>query len=335
MKRIYNAVAILLIIPILSLVLSGCGTKNSNTADTDKNISVNLAGLKGPTSIGMAKILEDNENDKAGNKYNFTLAASGDELTPKLLQGKLDIACVPINLASVLYNKSEGKIKLIAVNTLGVLYIVEKGDTGVNSVENLKGKTIYATGKGQTPEYTLRYLLKKNGLDIDSDVNVVWKTEPTEVVSNMALDNTALAMLPEPYVSVAKSKIDGLNTVLDLSKEWEKSKIGCELVTAGIVVNTDFADKNPKAVKSFLDEFESSVLYVNDNVSKASDIVGRLNIIDSNIAKKAIPNCNIVCIKGNKLKKTVDGYLKILFESNPQSVGGKIPTKDFYYSYEE
>ena len=174
-------------------------------ADTEaEKETIRIAGLKGPTSIGLVKVMNDNADGKAANKYEFTIAGSADEITPKLNKGELDMAAIPANLASVLYNNTNGAIKVLAINTLGVLYIVEKGDT-VKSVADLKGKTIYATGKGSTPEYTLRYILSKNGVDPDNDVTIEWQSEPTAVVPLLKANDNAIAMLPQPYVTVAQS----------------------------------------------------------------------------------------------------------------------------------
>lgn len=175
---------------------------------TEEKTNIKIAGLKGPTSMGLVKIMEDNENGSAANNYEFTIAGSADEITPKLTQGSLDIAAVPANLASVLYNNTDGAIEIIAINTLGVIYIVDKNE-GITSLEDLKGQTIYATGKGSTPEYALRYILEENGIDPDNDVTIEWKTEPTEVVSTLAVEESGVAMLPQPYVTVAQTQIDG------------------------------------------------------------------------------------------------------------------------------
>ena len=196
-------------------------------------VTVRLAALTGPTAMGMAKIFADADAGTAANDYEISLYGAADELTPQLLQGGVDIAAVPLNLASVLYNKTSGGVKLCAVGVLGVLYITEFNGSDVQSLADLKGKTIYATGKGSVPEYFLRYLLAENGLDLDTDVTVEWKSEPNEVVALLKAENGGIAMLPQPYVTAAQMKDAALRVVLDLTKEWNKV-CGTQLITGVI-----------------------------------------------------------------------------------------------------
>lgn len=293
--------------------------------------TIRLGGLKGPTSIGMVKLLSDAEQGLTQNTYEFTMAGAADELTPKLLQGELDILAVPANLGSILYNNSEGKVQMLAINTLGVIYIVEKGGATITSIEDLKGKTIYATGKGSTPEYALSYLLSQHGMDIEKDVTVDFKSEPTEVVAAMANDETAVAMLPQPFVTVAQTQIENLSIVLDLTEEWEKLDNGSMFITAGLIVRKEFAEKYPQQLAAFLEEYEASTAYANENVADAAQLVEKYDIVKAAIAEKAIPYCNIVCITGEEMQTAASGYLGTLMDQNPQAVGGKLPGDDFYY----
>ena len=312
----------------LPVVSSPVSNGDDNTVA--EKVTVKLAGMKGPTSIGLVGILEKDSNGEAKNDYEFTLAGAADEITPLLIQGKLDIAAVPANLASVLYNKTEGKIKLLAVNNLGVLYIVAKGEQ-VDSVADLKGKTIYATGKGTTPEYTLRNILSKNNIDPDNDVTIEFKAEATEVVAAISSSENAIAMLPQPYVTVACNKVEGLEIVLDLNEEWCRVSDG-NVVTGVIVVREEFAKQNPEAVTKFLEEYRESISAVNDDAAAAAALVVKHGIFDNEaVIAKAIPKCNITYIAGKELKAPVGSYLSVLFEQNPQSVGGKLPADDFYY----
>ena len=298
-------------------------------AEAEKE-TIRIAGLKGPTSIGLVKVMKDNADGKAANKYEFTIAGSADEITPKLNKGELDMAAIPANLASVLYNNTNGAIKVLAINTLGVLYIVEKGDT-VKSVADLKGKTIYATGKGSTPEYTLRYILSKNGVDPDNDVTIEWQSEPTAGEPLLKANDNAIAMLPQPYVTVAQSNVEGLNIALNLTDEWGKIEGSGALVTGVLVARTEFVEKHPDAVKKMLNEYAASSEYVNANIDDAAALVEEFDIFKAAIAKKAIPYCNIKVITGDELRTSLSSYLAVLFEQNAKAVGGKLPDDAFYY----
>lgn len=293
-------------------------------------VTIRLAGLKGPTSMGMMKVLEDNEASKANNHYEFTMAAAADEITPKLVQGELDIVAVPANLAAVLYNNTQGAVELLAVNTLGVIYIAEKGDT-VKTVADLKGKTIYATGKGSTPEYALKYILKENGLDPENDVTIEWKSEPTEVVAVLNSQDDAIAMLPQPFVTVAQGQVEGLHIALDLNKEWENLDNGSLFITGVLVVRKAFAEENPDAIAAFLEEYKASTEYVNANAAEAAVMIEKYGIVKAAVAEKAIPFCNITFLAGDEMETAMKGYLQTLFDQNPKSVGGAMPADDFYY----
>lgn len=349
MKRL---IALFLTAFLLALALAGCANNVTNESIPESSaeesaqsqvseeskqaekVTVRIAGMKGPTSIGLVGILEDNANGTASNKYEFTLAGAADEITPKLIKGELDIAAVPANLASVLYNNTQGKIKLLAVNNLGVLYIVAKNET-VASVADLRGKTILATGKGTTPEYTLRHILKQNGIDPDTEVTLDFKSEATEVVAAMSQSESAVAMLPQPYVTVASNKIEGLQTVLDLNEEWKKLDPNSNIVTGVIVVRDDFAKENPEAVKAFLAEYKNSIEDVNADATTAAQLVVKHGVFDNEaVIAKAIPFCNLKYIAGGELKAAVSAYLGVLYEQNAKSVGGKLPEDDFYYTAE-
>lgn len=301
-------------------------------ADTavDKGVVINLGGLTGPTTMGMVKLLGDNEAGNAANDYNLTLAGSADILTPMLINGELDIAAVPANLASVLYNRTEGKVSVLAINTLGVLYIVEKGDS-INTLEDLKGKKIYATGQSAAPEYALRHVLTQNGIDPDNDVTIEFYPEPAEVVSLMAADETAIAMLPQPYVTVAKGKVEGLRVVLDITEEWNKLGTDSECLTGVVVAQKQFIDEHPEQVARFLEEYKASIEYTNSNVAEAAALCEQFEVIKAAVAEKAIPECNIVYIDGAEMQTALAGYLNVLHEQNPKSVGGALPADDFYY----
>ena len=314
---------------------SGTPAGTASDASTDESASaekttIRIGGLQGPTSIGMVKLMEDDETNSTANDYDFTVAGSADELTPLLIRGELDMAAIPANLASVLYNRTEGAIQILAVNTLGVLYIVETGNS-VQSLADLKGKTIYATGKGSTPEYTLLYLLEKAGLDPEKDVTVEFKSEPTEVVALLKAQPEAVAMLPQPYVTAAQAQVEGLRIAVDLNEAWEAAETGSKLLTGTIVVRREFAEANPEAIEAFVTEYRASTEFANENVSEAAQLVEKYGIATAAIAEKAIPYCNITCMEGAEMKAAMQVYLGVLYEKNPDSVGGALPDDAFYY----
>ena len=293
--------------------------------------SYSIAALKGPTAMGLVKLMKDSESgETTGNEYTFTLAGSADEVTPALIKGELDMACVPANLAAVLYNKTEGAVEVLAVNTLGVLYIVENGES-VQSIADLKGQTIVAAGKGSTPEYALRYLLSENGIDPDNDVTIDWKSEHSECVAALASGQATIALLPQPFVTVAQSKIEGLRMALDLTKEWDALDNGSSLITGVIVARREVVEENPAAVNEFLKEYAASVDYVNANTADAAALIGEYGIVDAAVAEKALPYCNIVCLTGEEMQTKLSGYLQVLADANADSVGGAMPEADFYY----
>lgn len=314
----------------LLLAISAVGCAKEEEKQAEKEV-VRLGGLTGPTTMGMVKLLEDNEAGKTENSYEFTLAGSADELTPLFIQGELDIISVPVNLGSVLYNKTNVEVQMLCVNTLGVLYILEKGGNSVQSIEDLKGKTLYATGKGSTPEYTLAYLLEEKGLKLGEDVQVEWKSEPGEIVSQLAAMDNALCMLPQPYVTVAMSKVEGLQMRLDLTEEWDKLGTGTRLITSGVFVRKEFAESHPEAVEKFLAEFESSVGYVNEHTEEGASLVEKFIQVKTAAAKKAIPYCHMVCIRGEEMETSTQAFLTILYGQKPEAVGGALPNRDFYY----
>lgn len=289
---------------------------------------IRVAALKGPTAMGMIKLMDD-ESENSG--FQFTVAGAADELTPGIVQGNIDIACIPANLASVLYNKTEGGVRVLAINTLGVLYIVENGEPTITSPADLKGKTIYASGKGATPEYALRYILTQNGIDPDNDVSIEWKSEHAECLSALVSNEGSAAMLPQPFVTTAQAKNGNVNVVLDLNSAWEELNNGSALVTGVVIARSEFAEQYPAAVDSFLEEYRASVDYVSANAAEAAQLIGKFGIVPAAVAEKALPECNIVFISGAEMKEKLSGYLGVLFDSAAASVGGALPGDDFYY----
>ena len=291
-----------------------------------------IAGLKGPTTMGMVKLMSDAEAGETHQDYQVTMYGAADEVVPLLVKGDIDLAAIPANLAANLYNQTEGKVQVAAINTLGVLYVVTPGDN-VKSVEDLKGKTIYSTGKGTTPEYVLNYILKKNGIDPEKDLTVEYKSEATEVAAALqAAGEGAIAVLPQPYVTAAQSQIEGLNVVLNLTEEWNKVSTDSDLVTGVLVARTEFIEQNEAAFEEFLKDYQSSIEWVNSNTADAAELVANYGIVaKAPLAQKALPACNITYVDGAEMKAKLSGYLQVLFDQNPKAVGGAMPGDDFYY----
>lgn len=298
--------------------------------------TLKIAALKGPSAVGMLKLMEDSQNGESSlaNDYDYTLAGAPDQIVGGVINGEYDIAVLPTNLAATVYNKTGGSIKLATINTLGVLYIVEAGDA-IQSAADLAGKTIYSSGKGSTPEYALDYILTKNGMTPGGDVMVEYMSEHSEIAAQLAAGKAEVALLPQPFVESVLAQNSGVRVALDLTKEWETvSQDGSSLAMSGIVVQQKLLEENPQAVAAFLEEYESSTRFVTDpaNLDTVAEwVVNREIIGKAAIAKKAIPQCNIVFRAGGEMKSTAEGFLNILFEANPQSVGGALPDEGFYY----
>ena len=290
---------------------------------------VRVGALKGPTAMGMVQMMADK-----ADAYEFTLAAAPDEIVPLLVKGELDIAAVPANLGSVLYNNTQGAVKALAINTLGVLYIVERGDT-VHSVADLKGRTLVTAGKGSTPEYALNYILRGNGIDPEADLTIEFKSEHAECLAAMLQDETVVAMLPQPFATVAQAKAQDMRVALDLTREWDALQAGAEapsaMITGIAVARAAFVDENPEAVARFMADYADSVKFAQDDVEGAANLIGQFDIFEAGPARKALPFCNIVFIDGADMKDRLGGYLAALLDQDPAAVGGALPGDDFYY----
>ena len=316
---------ILAVMAVLLLgALAGCGQREEPAA-------VRVGGLKGPTSMGLVFLREQAQSGQAAQEYEFTMAVAADELLPLMIKGELDIALIPANVASVLYNKTEGGVSVIDINTLGVLYLVS-GDNTIDSMESLRGRTVYLTGKGTTPDYVLQYLLRANGID-PSERTLEYRSEATEVAALLAEQPQAAGLLPQPFVTVACAQNEELDVVLDMNQQWNLAQgEGSSMVTGVTVVRNAFLQEHPGAVQSFLEEHAASVRAIQEDPDKGAQLVVAAEIITKEpIARKAIPQCNITYIDGEEMRQALSGYLQVLFEQDPASVGGKVPGEDFYY----
>lgn len=362
MKR--KVMALLLSATMAALTLAGCGSAQSDnteqttvtetqteaqseeaqTVETEVETEteteeaytaadIRIGSLKGPTSMGLVKLMQDAEEGNTANNYTFTMETAADALLPKMIQGDLDIVLVPANVASVLYNKTEGGVTVIDINTLGVLYMVS-ADESLTDISSLKGKTIYLTGKGTTPDYVLHYILEQNGLS-EEDVTLEYKSEATEVAAVLASEPESIGLLPQPFVTAACAQNENLKIVFDMTEEWDavQGESGSRLVTGVTVVRNEFLEENPEAVEKFVEEHRASAEFANSNVEEAAELVAAQGIVEkAPVAQKAIPYCNITCIDGEEMKNALSGYLSVLMEQNPESIGGSMPADDFYYT---
>lgn len=306
-------------------MLAGCGRQAGPGA-------VRVGGLKGPTSMGLVFLQEQARDGQAAQEYAFTMAAAADELLPLMIKGELDIALIPANVAGVLYNKTEGGISVIDINTLGVLYLVS-GDNTVDSMESLRGRTIYLTGRGTTPDYVLQYLLKANGIDL-SECTLEYRSEATEVAALLVEQPQAVGLLPQPFVTVACARNEALGVALDLNEQWElaQGEGGSSMVTGVTVVRNAFLQEYPEAVVRFLEEHAASVLSIQEDPDQGAVLVTAAGIVaEEPTARQAIPRCNITYIDGAEMRQALSGYLQVLFEQDPAAVGGALPGADFYY----
>lgn len=329
----------------MSLSLAACGASASSseaasTAETAPASTVaeataspetaaeglRIAGLKGPTTMGLVNLM----NSEEGADYTFTMYGAADEIVPLLVKGELDAAAIPANLAATLYQKTEGQVEVACVNTLGVLYILEKGDS-IQSVADLKGQTIVTTGKGTTPEYVLRYVLSENGIDPDTDVTIEYCSEATEALSQVQAGVATIAMLPQPFVTSALSQVEGLRVALDMNEEWQKVA-DSQLVTGVLVVRKDAVEADPDAFAAFLDGYAASVEAANTDLEGTAALCESYGIVaKAALAQKALPECNIVFETGEQMKTDLTNYFQVLYDADPTSVGGALPADDFYY----
>lgn len=317
--------------------LTACGNANTTLSTLDNSgqteytaVDMSVAYMTGPTGIGMAKLNADSDAKLTANNYTFTVASAATDITGKFLKGEINIASVPTNVAATLYNKSEGKVRMLAVNTNGVLSILENGNT-IKSISDLKGKTIYSTGKGQNPEYILNYILTENGIDPTTDVTINFVSSE-DLVAKLISGEAQIAMAPEPAATTVMVKNANLTRALSINDEWSKVS-DTELMMGCVIALDGFVNQNPKAIEKFLEEYEASINYATKNIDEVATYCETYKITASAaIAKKAIPNSNLCYVIGNNMKNNVNGYFNVLFKADPTSIGGKLPADDLYYN---
>ncbi len=333
---------VLMALAMSAAVLTGCAKGNGETAaetaeettakETADSYTLRVGSLKGPTSMGLMEMMDKSTKGNAEGSYEFTMVTAADELLGKIVSGDLDVALVPANMASIIYNKTNHGISVLDINTLGVLYAVSADDS-IKSTADLKGKTIYLTGKGTTPDYALQHVLKANGLTAD-DVILEYKSEAAEVAAILKEKPEAVGLLPQPFVTAALAQNDALKMVLDLTKEWDQAagENGGSLVTGVTICRNDVMKDHQEAIDTFLAEHKESAEYANTNVAETAALVAAAGIIEkAPVAEKAIPFCSITYVDGDEMKSMLSGYLQVLFDMDPTTVGGALPGDDFYF----
>ncbi len=335
MKKIISLISLMLVL-VMVLGLTACGgNETASTPSTESKpeytpVDMTVACMTGPTGVGMAKLMADSAAKQTANNYTFTVATAATEINAKFLKGEINIASVPTNVAATLYNKTQGKVRMLAVNTYGVLSILEKGDT-VKSIADLKGKTIYSTGKGQNPEFILKHILTKNNIDPEKDVNINFVSSE-DLVQKLISGEAEVALAPEPAATTVMVKNAELRRALSINDEW--SKVSDTKLMMGCVIALDsYVAANPEAVAKFLEEYQKSIEFAATNIDEAAKHCATYKITASEaIAKKAIPTCNLCYVVGSDMKTNVNGYLNVLFTADKTSIGGAMPNDDFYYN---
>ncbi len=330
MKKSLALISLVLCL-VLALSLTACGEKNESAPDNQEYTAVNMtvACMTGPTGMGMAKLMADSDADATANNYTFEVQAAATEITPKFIKGEINIASVPTNVAATLYNKTNGKVRILAVNTYGVLSILEKGNS-ITSIEDLKGKTVYSTGKGQNPEYIIKYILTENGIDPEKDLTLNFVSSD-DLKAKLISGEAEVAMAPEPLATAVMVQNKNLNRVLSINDEW--SKVSDNQLMMGCVIALDsYVEQNKDAVEKFLEEYSASIKFAAENNDAVAEYCAQYGISPSAaIAKKSLPTCNLCYVTGSQMKQAVSAYFSVLFAADPTSIGGAMPLDNFYY----
>ncbi len=363
MKR---TLSLLLCAAMALTLFAGCGPKNTNESSSSApgSESSSSAGssasqsgsggesaaftqpklmvLSGPTGVGAAKLMADwtyaEEHDQRTPDGKFIVIDSAEvvtdntEVAAALTNGDADIAAIATNAAANLSVKTDGGIQVLAVNTLGVLYILEKGNT-VQTMADLAGKTLYCPSntKGGNPEHILNHLLEKNGVS-PSDVDIQWLT-PQEITAKLTSSDAGICMLPVPAATALMVQDSGVRQALSLSEEWENLGEG-PLPMGCIVARTQYVEENPEGVEAFLSAYEESIAYMSDpdNLADAAALVAQFGITpNAKVAEMAIPQCNLTYVTGKEMHTMLEDYYSILFQAAPDSIGGGLPYDSFYY----
>lgn len=326
MKKIIS----LLLVFIMVFAFASCGKEPVGT-DEDATVKANVFMISGPTGIGAVNLMEASKNGTAKGDYNFTVVTAPTEIVAKISNKEADIAAVATNMAASIYNRTSGGITVLAVNTLGVLNVLTNG-TEITSLKDLKGKKVYTTGQGANPEYVIDYLLTKNGVNPETDLDLQFKAEGTELATIWATEPNAVIIAPQPVASSILAKYNGSKLAIDLTDEWEKLGDNSALMMGCVIVRDEFLEQNKATVQLFLEEYEASIKKANQEVDSTAALCEKYGIVaKAGIAKKAIPLSNVCYVTGKEMKTNLSGYLAVLFAADKKAVGGKLPADDFYY----
>ena len=333
MKHIKSIVSLLLALT-LALSLTACGgqanTEPEQPDDTPTAAEVNLYVLSGPTGIGAMNLWAAADAGETENTYHVTMSGANDEVVAAISKGEADIAAVATNMAAALYNKTEGGVTVLAVNTLGVLSLLGNGQEA-STIADLAGKTIYAPGQGANPEYILRYVLSGNGLDPDKDVTIQFVGEGSELLTVWQSDPDAVILAPQPVATSILMQNENAAPLFDMTEEWNKIS-GNQLMMGCVIVRSAFLQENPGAVELFLQEYAASIEKAQTDVEGTAALCEQYGLIPkAALAQKAIPSCGLTFVTGAEMKTDLSAYLQVMYDANPKSVGGALPGDDFYY----
>lgn len=321
----HTKLLVILLIALLAVILmAGCG------ADEPTTTSVNVGTLRGPAGMGMAPLMYWAEDGQTDNDYTFTLSGTPEEMVAGIVSGQLDIAAVPVNLAAVLYARTEGDVQIISALTQSVLFVLDSTGT-INSVEDLRGQTIHLTGQGASPQFTLEHILRSNGLEPGVDVDIVFNAEHAELAALMVAGEVSIGLLPQPFATSVLNQSDEVEIALDLAAEWDKASPGSVFVQSSVVARAGFVEEHPDAVETFLQEHAASLAFVSEHVDQAAELMEQFDIVPAGVARQVIPISNFVYLFGPEMQHIVDAFLTVLYDANPDTVGGTVPGPSFYF----
>lgn len=304
--------------------------ETTQTENTEDKMTINVASLKGPSSIGMVKLHDQKSSLPDGTIVNYEIVPTPDAMIAKILSKEIDMATLPTNVAVKLFNKGT-EIKLTSIVGYGVLYLVYQ-NIEVNNWEDLKNNTIYVTAKGSTPDIILRYLLAENNLTPDKDIILDYSLEQVELSQLIIANKANIAVLPEPFVTMVLSKNKNAAIAFDLESEWAKSKNGLSLPMTCFVATKQITENNPMAVDEFLNLYEQSINWIKENPEDAAELVEKLDIgMNRETAIEAIPRCNVEFTPSKEAKEAVNSYINAILDFSPEDIGGKMPDESFYY----